>query len=71
MEGNPNNSLDFDSRPVFRKQPILCPWISSQPYPSAQLLENKLNDLAKKHGTNTNNSTSTVSNNLFNLGGFN
>ncbi|XP_066248800.1 uncharacterized protein [Euwallacea similis] len=37
---------------MFKHQPIMCPWVSSQPYPSAELLKNKLDHLSKKHSAN-------------------
>ncbi|KAL1505972.1 hypothetical protein ABEB36_005413 [Hypothenemus hampei] len=49
----------INKKPIFKNLPILCPWISCQPYPSSQLLKNKLTDLVKKHGAALNNTAST------------
>lgn len=57
----------FNSKPVFKNQPILCPWVTCQPYPSSQLIKNKLSDFVKKHGSDLN-SNGSVSGHCNNRG---
>ncbi|KAF7285418.1 hypothetical protein GWI33_010667 [Rhynchophorus ferrugineus] len=37
---------------VFRDQPISCPWVTVQPYPSTDAIKNKLSEFMKNHGAN-------------------
>ncbi|XP_050311292.1 uncharacterized protein LOC126746911 [Anthonomus grandis grandis] len=51
----------FNSKPVFKNQPILCPWVSRQPHPSSQLIKNKLCSLEKRRESISNHGTSRKS----------
>lgn len=49
---------NLNPRPIFQNQPILCPWVTCQPYPSTQEIKNKLNEFVKNYGSAVNNSSS-------------